>query len=244
MGRELSASDRSSGNRQSATNRRRSPKLPSDRIERDSGLAHSHRRTGNPRSRAVPRKPLPSFAQRNVGVITMRRSTVVRMGVAAVVLVALGIGFAVGLAVSSPAPSRSAVKVVTDPSVASVSSHSTATTASPAPAPAAKVPTVVPCRPGPKPEVQPTTLDIGCAGDTVISAVTWSSWGSVADGSGTLTLNNCQPSCATGTVSSSPAFVVVSDPVGGVFQDVLITPPTGALSPQSSSRPGSGWGSG
>ena len=220
----------------------RSPR--SDGIEKGPGFVHSHRRTGNPSPRAVPRKPLPSVAERNVHVITMRRSTVVRVGVAALVLAALGIGFAVGMAISSPAPSTSTVRVVTDPSVASVSTHSTATTPSSPVAPTANVFKVVSCRPGAKPQVRPRTIDIGCAGDTVISAVTWSSWGRMGNGSGTLTLNNCQPSCAAGAVSSSPAFVVVSDPVGGVFQNVVITPPTGALSPKSSSHPGSGWGSG
>jgi hypothetical protein len=39
--------------------------------------------------------------------------------------------------------------------------------------------------------------------------------------------------------------VVVSHPSGGAFQDVLITPPNaGGITPHSSSRPGSGWGSG
>ena len=167
------------------------------------------------------------------------------MGVASAVLAALGIGFAVGLAISSRAPSTSAVKVVTDASVATASSHSTTTRVSAPTAPAAKEPTVMSCRPRPKPQVRPGTIDIGCSGDVSISGVTWSLWGpSTADGSGTLTLNSCRPSCATGTVSSSPAFVVVSDPQGGVFQDVLITPPTGALAPLSSSHPGSGWGAG
>jgi hypothetical protein len=59
-----------------------------------------------------------------------------------------------------------------------------------------------------------------------------------------LTVKYCRPNCAAGRVSSSAAFVVISDPVRGVFQHVLITPPTGAITPQSSSYPGSGWGSG
>jgi hypothetical protein len=105
---------------------------------------------------------------------------------------------------------------------------------------------VLSCRPGSKGSVRPTTIDIGCTGgDTSISTVTWSIWGpDHGSGSGTLTVNDCQPSCASGSVRSSPAFVVVSNPQGGVFQDVVITPPSGALTPQASSRPGSGWGSG
>ena len=245
MGRELSASPRRPRGRRFQANQRRSPKPPSAGSAKGPRFAYPHHRSGNPRWRAAPRTPLPSFAQRDVRVFTMRRSTVVRMGVAAAVVAALGIGFAVGLAISSPAPSRSAVKVVTNASVASVPSRATTATVSPPMAPAAKVPTVVSCRPGQKPQARPKSIDIGCAGDISMSAVTWSTWGrSTGDGSGTLTWHSCRPSCATGSLSSSPAFVVVSDPLDGVFQDVLITPPTGALTPQASSEPGSGWGSG
>jgi hypothetical protein len=128
--------------------------------------------------------------------------------------------------------------------VASVS-HSTSTTALPPSLPTAAAPLVLSCKPGSKSQVRPKSIEIGCTGDVSVSAVTWSSWGSTrGNGSGMLTVNNCQPSCATGTVSSSAAFVVVSNPSGGVFQDVVITPPSGALTTQSSSLPGSGWGSG
>ena len=245
MGRELSASPRSSRRRWSLAKQRRSPRPPSAASARGPRFAYSHHRVGNPRRRAAPRTSSPSLAHRDVHVITMRRSTVVRVGVAAVVLAALGIGFGVGLAISSKGPSTSAVKVVTDASLAPVPSHSTTRTASPPTAPAATLPTVASCRPGQKPQVRPASIDIGCAGDVSISDVTWSTWErSTGDGSGTLTVRSCRPSCAAGSVSSSPAFVVVSDPRGGVFQDVLITPPTGALTPQAGSHPGWGWGSG
>ena len=153
---------------------------------------HSHRRTGNPSPRAVPRKPLPSVAERNVHVITMRRSTVVRVGVAALVLAALGIGFAVGMAISSPAPSTSTVRVVTDPSVASVSTHFTATTPSSPVVPTANVFKVVSCRPGAKPQVRPRTIHIGCAGDTVIRR-DLSSWGRMAETESHVDLNTVNP---------------------------------------------------
>ena len=245
MGRELSASPRSPRSRRSQAKQRRSPKPSRAGSAKGPRFAYPHHRSGKRKSRAAPRTLLPSFSQRDGQVITMRRSTLVRTGVVVVVVAALGIGFAVGLAISSPGPSTSAVKVVTDASVVSPPSHSTTATVSPPTAPAAKVPTVVSCRPGQKPQVRPKSVDIGCAGDISMSAVTWSTWGSgTGDGSGTLTWHSCRPSCATGSLSSSPAFVVVSDPLGGVFQDVLITPPTGALTPQASSQPGSGWGSG
>jgi hypothetical protein len=217
----------------------RSPKHPG--AERGSEFAHSHRHAGNQGLRAAQNTQRRSVAPGNMQVITIRRTAVVRMGVAAAVLAALGIGFSLGLAISSHLSPTSGGKVVTDASVASPS----ATTAGSQPAAsAAEVPAVLSCTPGSKPQVRPETLDIGCTGDISMSTVTWSSWGSRGYGSGVLTVNSCRPSCATGALSSSPAFVVVSDPVGGVFQDVLITPPTGVLAPQSSSQPGSGWGSG
>jgi hypothetical protein len=201
-----------------------------------SGRAHSQCHIGSATSRVIPAAPLPSVVGRKAAVITFRRSTAVRAGVAAVVLGALSVGFAVGWVISSPPPSPSTDKVVTEAATTPMSPPSE--TATPATA-------VASCKLGSKVQVRPTTIDIGCHGDISISTVTWSSWGtSTGSGSGTLTVNNCQPSCATGSVSSSPAFVVLSDPVGGVFQDVLITPPSGAMPPQSSSHPGSGWGSG
>ena len=242
MGRELRASSRRSRSRRTVANQRRSPTHPGP--SRSSGSAHSHRHNASQRLRGAQRTSRSSAAPGNVRVFTIHRSIVVRLGVAAAVLAALGVGFFAGLAISSPPSRTSGGKVVTDASVASVKSPSLTTKASPPAASSAKLPTVLSCTPGSKPQVRPETLDIGCAGDISMSGVTWSTWGSTGYGSGMLTANNCQPSCAAGTLSSSPAFVVLSKPLGGVFQDVLITPPAGALTAQSSSRPGSGWGSG
>jgi hypothetical protein len=180
-------------------------------------------------------------------VIALRRSTVIQVVIA--VLVALGVGIGIGLVVSSPSPPAKSVVTAT-----TTTSHRSTTTATSPPntAPTAAptttaLPAVLSCGPGPTPHVRPTRIYIGCAsGDISITTIMWSSWGSTAgSGSGTLNVNNCQPNCSTGRVSSSPAFVVVSNSVGGVFQDVLITPPRGGgLTTQSSTQPGSGWGSG
>jgi len=190
------------------------------------------------------------MVHRKAGVIVLRRSVVVRLGTVVAVVAALGIGYATGLAISSPPPPVN--KVVT----AAATTHGSPTTppsgpatvptAAPTTTPTDPVPTVLSCGSGSKPQVQPTLLYIGCAsGDITMTTIDWSSWGSNGgSGSGDLHMNSCRPTCATGSVSSSPAFVVVSKPVGGVFQDVLITPPSGAVAPQSSSQPGSGWGSG
>ena len=176
--------------------------------------------------------------------VVIRRTTAVRVGIVAVVLAALGLGFAIGLAMSSSQPPAN--MVVVDASIASTTSPTPAATAIPVAVPADKSPTVLPCGAGATQRVRPTVIDIGCATRNVsITTITWSSWDSrTGSGSGTLHKNNCQPSCAAGGVYSSPAFVVVSNPVGGVFQDVVITPPSGIVTPQSSSQPGSGWGSG
>jgi hypothetical protein len=178
------------------------------------------------------------------GAITFRRRTTVRAGVFAALLAALGIGFVIGLAMSSPLPPAS--RVVVAASTTPTAPLSTITTAIPKTAQSAPSPTVLPCGARSTQQMRPTVIDIGCASvDIGITTITWSSWGSDGgSGSGVLHENNCQPSCATGSVTSSPAFVVVSNPVGGVFQDVLITPPSDVMTPQSSSQPGSGWGSG
>lgn len=175
------------------------------------------------------------MAARKPQVITLRRSTAVRTGIVAAVLAALAVGFAMGLGISSTAaPPTDAVVVA-----ATTTSHGSPVTRP------GLLPTVRSCGSRSTSQVRPTRIYIGCAsGDISITTITWSHWGSAGSGSGTLNVNNCQPNCATGSVSSSPAFVVVSNPVAGVYQDVLITPPSGALTPQSSSQPGSGWGSG
>ena len=209
-----------------------------------SGRTHSQVARGTARWRRIRRVASSSVVDRKAAVITLRRSTVFRIGVGAVVLAALGVGFAVGLAIRSSPFSMPANRVVTDAATtpehsqpATEKAASSSATAAPLP------PTAAACTHGAKPQERPTSIDIGCDGHIAMSGVTWSSWEtSTASGSGTLTVSDCQPSCATGTTKSSPAFVVVSNPLNGIFQDVLITPPPGDMAPQSSSQPGSSWG--
>jgi hypothetical protein len=184
---------------------------------------------------------------RNGRVITVRRSTVVRGGIVAVVLVAFGIGIAIGLTVTYL--QRDTTRSSLPPAPTDRLRPALATTVVAAPKTKAATtipPTALSCGPGSTPRVRPTIIDIGCArGAISVTTITWSSWENAGgSGSGTLNVNNCQPTCAAGSVTSSPTFVVVSDPVGGVFQDVLVTPPSGSLTEQSSSQPGSGWGAG
>jgi hypothetical protein len=204
---------------------------------------------GNTMSRRIPTSASPSSVDRKAALVTFRRSTVLRIGVGAVTLAALGVGFAVGLAISSRPSAQPTHGVVTDAATIQRPSQS-ATTEATSPATAVPLPPAASsCTPGAKPRERPASIDIGCDGHIAISGLTWSSWGATtASGSGTLTVNDCQPTCAAGSVKSSPAFVVVSSPSNGIFQDVSITPPPGEMAQQSSSHPGpgptpgAGWG--
>lgn len=207
-----------------------------------SGQTSSQGVRGNRTSRRMPSSTSPTLLDREAAIVTIRRSTVVRAGLGAVVLVALGVGFGLGLALSSSPRAMHNRGVVTDAASTPGPSESAATTDSAATA-AALLPAAESCTPGVAPQERPTSIDIGCGGRIAVSGVTWSSWGpSTGSGSGTLTVNDCQPTCATGNTRSLPAFVVVSRPSDGIFQDVVITPPPGDMAQQASSHPGSGWG--
>lgn len=68
---------------------------------------------------------------------------------------------------------------------------------------------VNPCPPG-QGQVKPSTYDIGCmASQEFVSGLSWTSWKSVAFGSGTLKVNNCNPSCAMGKYAKFPILVVL-----------------------------------
>jgi hypothetical protein len=189
-------------------------------------------------------------------VFTVRRSTVVRIGIAALVLVALGAGTAIGLAVgskSSPQTNES-----TGGGGATNPANASTTTVPQTTSTVAALPGVLSCGPGSTTSVRPTRLTIGCAsGAITVTAITWSAWGAATGGQGTGTLNAYS--------LSEPAIVVVFHDVNGVFQDVSITPSqgvsatpttsttsstsgptttttTGGLSPIAASQPGSGWG--
>ena len=186
--------------------------------------------------------------------ITVRRSTVVRAGVVALVVVALGVGIAVGLLVGSnsspPTESTSASSTTT-------SHPHTTTTSTPETTTSAAQPVVLSCGPGSTQHVQPATLTVGCSGGTTtVTGITWSAWASDTGGQGTGTLNV--------GFFSAPAIVVVFHVVNGVFQDVAVTPTkdltsspttsttsrtilsttttTAGIAPVAASQPGTGWG--
>jgi hypothetical protein len=199
-------------------------------------------------------------------VITVRRSTYVRVGIAALVLLALGIGIAVGFVVgSNSSPTTKSTDGGTSTTTAHGGTSSTPPSATTTTTTVAPVPAVLSCGPASTPHVRPAKLTVGCAtGAVTVTAINWTLWRAATggQGKGTLNVNNCQPNCATGTSTSTPAIVVVFNVVNGVFQDVSITPSkdvpktpettsttiatststTSGPAPVAASQPGSGWG--
>jgi hypothetical protein len=206
--------------------------------------------------RQRPALPLPSVANKDPRLISVRRSTVVRIGVGLLVLVALGVGTAIGFAVgskSTPPTKSTGSGTSTTAAHGSTTTHALATTTT-----TASVPTVLSCGPGSTPHVRPAKLIVGCAtGSITVTGITWNAWGVNTGGQGTGTLNE--------DLTSTPAIVVVFHAVNGIFQDVSITPTKGVSStpkttapttgsasttttttsgpaPVAASQPGSGWG--
>jgi hypothetical protein len=185
-----------------------------------------------------------------------RRRTVIRVGIVALVLAALGVGTAIGVAVGSKSSPP------TNKSTANGTAHLSTSTSVPTTTTTTPLPAVLSCGPGSTPHVRPSKLIVGCAQGTVtVTGITWKEWAAVGGGQGTGTLN--------ADMASVPAIVVVFDEVGGIFQDVSIipskdlpttpnvpatgqqttsttapatTPTTGGPSPVVASQPGSGWG--
>jgi hypothetical protein len=101
------------------------------------------------------------------------------------------------------------------------------------------------CPGGTNMPTRPTKIEIGCSGGIYsVTGITWSEWNTTkAGGTGTFSQNTCQPSCSSGTTFyTSPGSVYVVDPVGGVFQEVVVTA-SGLRGPLNASQPGTGWGS-
>ena len=83
----------------------------------------------------------------------------------------------------------------------------------------------------------PTELSLSCVGSNKLRQATWSTWSDDhADGTGVLTLNNCQPDCVTGTGVDYPVSVRLDTPgqtkCGAIWERAvftyLIAPPKGA----------------
>jgi hypothetical protein len=58
--------------------------------------------------------------------------------------------------------------------------------------------------------VKPGTYDVGCnPSQELVTGLSWTSWKSTAYGSGTLKVNDCNPSCAAGHYIKYPILVVL-----------------------------------
>lgn len=66
--------------------------------------------------------------------------------------------------------------------------------------------------------VEPSAISTSADGNGGITGITWSSWTAYsAEGSGSISLNNCDPNCAPGTRVSVPVSIALSSPVNGSF---------------------------
>jgi serine/threonine protein kinase len=83
------------------------------------------------------------------------------------------------------------------------------------PASPAALPVVYDCQGNP--QIKPTSYILGCGdGNGSLSSLTWSSWtANSAQATGVLAANNCQPNCAQGTFSYTPATVTLTNPALG-----------------------------
>ena len=180
-----------------------------------------------------------------------RRRRAVRVTIVLGMFAAVGIGFAIGWVVfhpTTPAKTGEATGTITAPVHNAITPgrlRSSTTTSTTTTTMTAATASIAACSANVAQPARPTLLYIGCAtSNTTVTAIAWSTWGaSGAYGMGTYNVNNCQPDCAGGQYASVPAAIVVSHPVGGVFQDLTVTPISGGLSAVSSTDPGSGWGS-
>ena len=87
---------------------------------------------------------------------------------------------------------------------------------------------------------EPTSIFVGCATSAdKLADIRWTTWNaSEAEGTGTHSVNNCQPDCAGGTYSSFPVKVALSKPAdlgirGHVFTTITMTPSTGVGTEES-----------
>jgi hypothetical protein len=60
--------------------------------------------------------------------------------------------------------------------------------------------------------VEPSTAPISRDSSLALSGLRWTSWADRATGTGTATINLCDPSCATGTAVKTPVTLTLSAP--------------------------------
>jgi hypothetical protein len=129
---------------------------------------------------------------------------------------------------SSPGDNRSANNPKTNP-----------------PVPRSTPEVAVPTCDGSPPISQPTEFLLACAdANASVTDITWTSstGATVVTGTGTFNLNQCQPNCALGSFTHTPATITLSNPTvsGIVFQSVTVVPTDGSAQ-YTVSQPGA-WG--
>ncbi len=71
---------------------------------------------------------------------------------------------------------------------------------------------------GASPEVRPPEVAFSADSGNIVTKITWLSWGpDTAVGTGIWGYNNCQPNCASGSVTDYSAELTLSDVVNGKF---------------------------
>jgi len=81
--------------------------------------------------------------------------------------------------------------------------------------------------------IEPASLSFGGAADVTVFAIIWRSWGHhQATGTGITNVNDCNPDCADGTITTYSASITLSQPVHGrftVLTEVINDAMTGAV---------------
>ncbi len=166
------------------------------------------------------------MADHRAPVIAQRGNTLVRVGVALVVLAAVGAGIAVWLTVGG----------------SSSSEHTAATGPHGQPLPEVEmcsgVPGAVVLRP----------TGIGCGLVAYLTAIDWTSWKPTsASGTGTFHQDTCVPDCVTGAFKNYRVSISLADPgdwLGHlVFEEITVVPLGGGASVEHvMGQTGSAWG--
>jgi hypothetical protein len=161
-------------------------------------------------------------------------------------VVCLGIGVLVAACSTSKAGHNAAAsKHTPNTSTTTTTFPSVPTTALTTPTASIQDNVIASCPGGTNAPTHPTKIELGCSGGIYsVTGITWSEWSTTtAAGTGTFSENTCQPNCSSGTTFyTSPGSIYVVDPVGGVFQEVVITA-SGLRGPLNAFHPGTSWGS-
>lgn len=181
-----------------------------------------------------------------------RNTRPIMLIVAALIVAAGGIGIALALRGSSSAAPKVTATVTVTPTAAAPASAATSappaspTTTSAAPAPSAPAPTILAsaftvcsdpggmC--GGTMKTKPSMIITSGDSSMFVKVTSWSAWGSpTAYGTGTLEIDDCNPTCVQGTFTGHPATVTLTGltPYAGgkqAYAEMAITSPPNSMS--------------